>query len=37
VWHKKLAEADRKRDGYLDLAAEGIMNGEELREKPFAL
>ena len=37
TWHKKLAEADRKRDGYLDLAAEGIMGREEPREKLFTL
>jgi site-specific DNA recombinase len=37
AWHKKLAEADRKRDGYLDLAADGIMGREELREKLSAL
>jgi DNA repair exonuclease SbcCD ATPase subunit len=37
TWHKKLTEADRKRDGYLDLAAEGIMGREELREKLFTL
>jgi hypothetical protein len=36
-WHKKLAKADRKRDGYLDLAADGIMGREELREKLSAL
>jgi isopenicillin N synthase-like dioxygenase len=37
TWHKKLVEADRKRDGYLDLAAEGILGREELREKLFTL
>ena len=37
MWHKKLAEADRKRDGYLDLVADGIMGREELREKLSAL
>jgi site-specific DNA recombinase len=37
AWHNKLAEAERKRDGYLDLAAEGIMGHDELREKLSAL
>jgi hypothetical protein len=37
AWHNKLAEADRKRDGYLHLAAEGIIGREELREKLSAL
>ncbi len=37
AWHNKLAEADRKRDGYLDLAAEGIIGHDELREKLSAL
>ena len=34
TWHAKLAETERKHDGYLDLAAEGIMGREELRESP---
>ena len=33
AWLDKLAEAERKRSGYLDLAAEGIMDREELRTK----
>jgi hypothetical protein len=33
AWHDKLAEAERKRSGYLDLAADGIMRREELMEK----
>ena len=33
IWHAKLAEADRKRDGFLDLAADGIMGRDELKEK----
>ena len=33
AWLKKLASLDRKRGGYLDLAAEGIMDREELRAK----
>ena len=37
TWHVKLAEADRKRSGYLDLAAEGIMDRDELMEKLSAL
>jgi DNA repair exonuclease SbcCD ATPase subunit len=37
TWHAKLAETERKHDGYLDLAAEGIIGREELREKPSAL
>jgi DNA repair exonuclease SbcCD ATPase subunit len=36
-WHRKLAEADRKRSGYLDLAAERIMDRDELMEKLSAL
>ena len=37
AWHSKLAEADRKRSGYLDLAAEGIMGRDELMEKLSSL
>jgi len=37
AWHSKLAEAERKRSGYLDLAAEGIMGRDELLEKLSAL
>ena len=37
TWHAKLAETERKHDGYLDLAAEGIMGREALREKLSAL
>ncbi len=33
VWLEKLAALDRKRSGYLDLAAEGILEREELRAK----
>jgi site-specific DNA recombinase len=32
AWRSKLAEANRKRSGYLDLAAEGIMGRDELME-----
>lgn len=32
-WLEKLAALDRKRGGYLDLAAEGIMGRDELRSK----
>ncbi len=37
AWLDKLAEVERKRSGYLDLAAEGIMGREELRTKLAAL
>ena len=37
AWLQKLSEADRKRDGYLDLAAEGFLDREELRAKLTAL
>ena len=37
VWLSKLAELDRKRSGYLDLAADGVMSREELRAKLAAL
>jgi site-specific DNA recombinase len=33
AWLERLAALDRKRDGYLDLAAEGIMGRDELRSK----
>jgi hypothetical protein len=33
----KLAEVERKRSGYLDLAAEGLMDRDELRTKLAAL
>ena len=33
VWLEKLAEADRIRSGYQDLAAKGLMTYEELGEK----
>src|SRR5215211_7212573 len=36
-WLKKLAEIESKRDGYLELAAEGFMRREELRTKLVAL
>ena len=36
-WLKKLAEIESKRDGYLELAAEGFMRREELRTKLAAL
>ena len=37
TWLEKLAEVDRKRSGYIDLAAEGIMDRDELRAKLAAL
>jgi site-specific DNA recombinase len=37
AWADRLAEVDRKRSGYLDLAAEGIMSRDELRAKLAAL
>jgi site-specific DNA recombinase len=37
VWLSKLADLDRKRSGYLDLAADGVMSREELRAKLAAL
>ena len=37
AWLDRIAEADRKRDGYLDLAADGILPREELLEKLSAL
>jgi hypothetical protein len=36
-WLEKLAEVDHRRDGYLDLAADGLMNRDELRTKLAAL
>jgi hypothetical protein len=33
VWLDKLAEVDRKRSGFQDMAAEGLITFEELREK----
>ena len=33
VWLEKLAEADRKRSGFQDMAAEGLITFDELREK----
>jgi hypothetical protein len=32
-WREKLAEVERRRGGYLDLAADGLMSRDELREK----
>jgi site-specific DNA recombinase len=37
AWLQKLAEVDRKRDGYLELAAEGFLDRDELRAKLAAL
>ena len=37
TWADKLAEVGRKRDGYLDLAADGIMDRDDLRAKLAAL
>jgi site-specific DNA recombinase len=37
AWLQKLAEVDRKRDGYLELAAEGFLDRDELRAKLVAL
>ena len=33
VWLEKLAEADRKRSGFQDMSAEGLITFDELREK----
>jgi chromosome segregation ATPase len=33
AWLEKLAEADRKRSGFQDMAAEGLITFDELREK----
>jgi site-specific DNA recombinase len=33
TWLRKLAEADRKRSGFQDLAAEGLITSDELRAK----
>jgi site-specific DNA recombinase len=37
AWLQKLAEVDRKRDGYLELAVEGFLGRDELRTKLAAL
>ncbi len=37
AWLEKLVEVERKRSGYIDLAADGIMDRSELREKLAAL
>jgi site-specific DNA recombinase len=37
AWLEKLAEVERKRSGYIDLAADGIMDRGELQEKLAAL
>lgn len=37
AWREKLAEANRRRSGYLDLAADGLMDRDELRAKLAAL
>lgn len=37
AWRERLAEADRRRSGYLDLAADGLMERGELRAKLAAL
>jgi hypothetical protein len=36
-WLQRLAEVDRKRDSYLELAAEGFLDRDELRGKLAAL
>jgi DNA repair ATPase RecN len=33
AWHDKLAEVDRKRSGFQDMAAEGLITLDELRAK----
>jgi site-specific DNA recombinase len=33
MWHEKLAEAERKRSGFQDMAAEGLITLDELRAK----
>jgi hypothetical protein len=33
TWLRKLSDADRKRSGFQDLAAEGLITIDELREK----
>ena len=33
MWLEKLSEVDRKRSGYIDLAADGIMSRDELKAK----
>jgi site-specific DNA recombinase len=37
AWHEKLAEAEKMRAGYQDLAAKGLMTVDELRNKLTAL
>jgi hypothetical protein len=37
IWLRKLAEADRKRAGYQDMAAEGLITFDELRAKLVTL
>jgi hypothetical protein len=37
AWLDELVEVDRKRDGYIDLAAEGIIDRDELRAKLTSL
>lgn len=37
IWLRKLAEAARKRAGYQDMAAEGLITFDELRAKLAAL
>jgi len=37
AWLQRLTEVDRKRDGYLELAAEGFLDRDELRAKLAAL
>jgi site-specific DNA recombinase len=37
LWHNKLAEADSKRSHFQDMAAEGLITFDELREKLTAL
>ncbi len=37
AWLDKLAETDRRREGYLDLAADSLMDKDELRAKLAAL
>ena len=37
IWLRKLEEADRKRAGYQDMAAEGLITFDELRAKLAAL
>jgi hypothetical protein len=37
TWREKLAEADLKRSGFQDMAAEGLITFDELRAKLFDL